>query len=94
MLRGLCTVEKIEREKAKGERRGLELPCCLPAPQCVNVLLRQLYDELVAAPGPAIALHAPNQPFAVVVDLDQRPAALRTDCRFVIHTHINLTAAE
>jgi hypothetical protein len=39
---------------------------------------------LTAGPGPAIALHAADQPLAVVVDLDQRREALRTYCRLAI----------
>jgi hypothetical protein len=39
--------------------RTLELLRCSLPPQCVNVLLRKLHDEMIlaATPGPAIAFH-------------------------------------
>jgi hypothetical protein len=37
----------------------------------LNILFRQLHEEpLTATPAPAIALNAADEPFAVVIDLD------------------------
>ena len=58
--------------KASGAVSLLELPRCSLTPQCVNVLIGQLHEDMLTAhPGPAIALHAADQPLAVVVNLDQ-----------------------
>ena len=42
------------------------------------IVLRQLHEESVALPAPAIALNAADEPLAVVVDLDERATAVGT----------------
>jgi hypothetical protein len=52
--------------------------------QCLQVFLSQRPNMPLTLFVPAVAFNAADQPLAVVVDLDQRPAALRTDFGFVI----------
>ena len=48
--------------------------------ECFQILLKQLHRQRVVCwPTPPIAIDAADQPFAVVVDLDQRAVTMRAE---------------